>query len=493
MQNQGFTLHRPAQGFTPHRSIRGFTPSKRASLSLGFTLVEMMVSILVTVVFVLGIFSTIQFSLKASNQARLNTLETAILTENVESMQSLSPDKVPAAGSATTTIRNGMTFSVTTTVSTFDDPTDGTAASTPADPTPNDYKRVQFTVSCTSCGQIGSKTASTILGYEILPVSVAISPNSFTMATGTSYTFTATTSPSNAVGNTVTWTVNGTILGTGNTISYTAPSISPGVPIKLRATAAEGGAYGETTITISGGVPAGSFVCGSGLSYLGQVYGTVSISSQCWLAENLNVGIQLSHGTDIPSSTPVIEKWCLNDYPVNNGSGGCNTGSSAGQGGLYTWAEALGFAASCNYISCPVSPNQQGICPPLWHIPTDDEYKTLEKSLGMSQAEADAGGGLATQRGTHQEGSKLSSQTLNGNNSSGFTGLLAGYRESDPAWYGQYFHGSVDASFWTASEYSTTTAWHRHLYNDSTQVGRDHDAFNGPLKEEGYSVRCVMN
>src|SRR6056297_1133206 len=43
------------------------------------------------------------------------------------------------------------------------------------------------------------------------------------------------------------------------------------------------------------------FSCGDQLDYGGEHYSTVDINGQCWMAENLNVGTQLSTGNSEPS------------------------------------------------------------------------------------------------------------------------------------------------------------------------------------------------
>ena len=78
-----------------------------------------------------------------------------------------------------------------------------------------------------------------------------------------------------------------------------------------------------------------------------------------------------------------------------------------------------------------------------WHIPSDGEWQTMEISLGMSEAEAASEGW----RGT-DEGLKMKDDVQwNGSNSSGFTGLPGGYRDSG----GFYFDGN-DGGWWSASE-----------------------------------------
>ena len=198
-------------------------------------------------------------------------------------------------------------------------------------------------------------------------------------------------------------------------------------------------------------------------------YSTVQIGDQCWMKESMEVGTMLTSASTMPTNDSVIEKWCY----------GNSTTNCTNQGGLYTWSEANQLASTCLTTSCTLPVNNQGICPSGWHIPTDAEYKTLEMYLGMTQAQADA----KDWRGTNQ-GSKLSTQTLNGVNSSGFTGLLAGTRNPDNAFYDR---GTL-AYLWSGSEYSATNGWVRALYSGYTTIYRDTSS-----KAYGFSVRCAKN
>lgn len=224
------------------------------------------------------------------------------------------------------------------------------------------------------------------------------------------------------------------------------------------------------------GITNGACGCGS-ISYAGQTYNLVGIGYQCWFRQNLNVGTMLPSGSALPSLPGTIEKWCN-----ANSSTVC-----AAQGGLYTWAEANQLAQNCDTTSCPVPPNNQGICPSGWHIPTDNEFKTLELYLGMSQAQVDA---ISAWRGTAvngvQQGSMLSNYTLNGNNSSGFSVLLAGNRQSD----GGLDYPSSYANFWTATEgASGNLGMRRTLYSGNATIFRD----NTVTKVWGFSARCLQN
>ena len=204
----------------------------------------------------------------------------------------------------------------------------------------------------------------------------------------------------------------------------------------------------------------------------GNIYQTIRIGNQVWMAENLKV-THYRDGTlitQISTSTAWLnlstEAYCIYN---NNASNEVDT-----YGALYNW-----YAAT----------DSRHIAPEGWHVPTDDEWKELEMALGMSQSEADDTGW----RGTN-EGSKLAGIADLWNNgalennsafgSSGFTALPGGYRSS----YGYYDYLGNFGYFWSATESSSTNAWYRLLYYYFSDVSRyDYD------KRHGFSVRCVRD
>ena len=179
----------------------------------------------------------------------------------------------------------------------------------------------------------------------------------------------------------------------------------------------------------------------------GQKYNTVKIGNQWWMAENLN-------------------------YYTSSGSWYYNNDSSTyadTYGRLYDWETA------CN--SCPTG----------WHLPTDEEWKTLEMYLGMSQSEADAEGW----RGT-DEGGKLKetgtahwiSPNTGATNISCFTALPGGTGSSN----GSFNFLCYNATFRTATEFNSSYAWCRSLNCGNAAVSRYYDN-----KSYGFSVRCVKD
>ena len=201
------------------------------------------------------------------------------------------------------------------------------------------------------------------------------------------------------------------------------------------------------------------FQCGMKIidSRDGKMYNTVKIGTQCWMAQNLNIGARIN-GSQEQTNNSIIEKYCYADLESN-----CDV-----YGGLYQWDELMQYATT---------PGVQGICPTGWHIPTDSEWTALTTFLG---GESVAGGKMKEAGYVHW----LSPNT-GATNSSGFTALPGGYRD-----YGGYFSTlTSQAYFWSSTEYSSTNAWHRHLFYHYEDVYR----YNLYSKTRGFSARCVQD
>jgi len=186
---------------------------------------------------------------------------------------------------------------------------------------------------------------------------------------------------------------------------------------------------------------------------------TVTIGTQVWMKNNLDVGTMLTGGT-AQTNNAAVEKWCY-----NNDSANCTI-----YGGLYQWDEMMQYVTT---------EGTQGICPSGFHIPTDTEWKTMELYLGMTQIQADATGW----RGTDQ------SAGLKQGGATGFEGLFGG------AYYNATWNLINSYGFWaTSSEYTTDTtrAWQREIANGNSQIVRTTSG-NYSLKTAGLPVRCIKN
>jgi len=224
----------------------------------------------------------------------------------------------------------------------------------------------------------------------------------------------------------------------------------------------------KDTVVISFATQA--FSCGNNLVDIrnGYHYNTVQIGSQCWMAENLNIGNRLDSHFD-QTNNGIIEKYCYNDIED----------SCMIYGGLYQWNEMMLFETDTS---------GQGICPFGWHIPSDDEWKLLEGNadslFGVNDLEwekslmyrgSDAGLNLKSINGWFSGG--------NGVDIYGFNTLPAGIRNSSSA----FNDLGKDALFWTSTKSDSTNSWYRKLNYGSSKIYRGEDG----VMQKGFSVRCI--
>lgn len=221
--------------------------------------------------------------------------------------------------------------------------------------------------------------------------------------------------------------------------------------------------------------------------YDGNIYETVKIGSQWWMAENLKT-THFSDGSEI-NLIENNENWENLGFSENAYCYYNNSLANAGTyGALYNWTAAMNSAESSELTPS----NVRGVCPTGWHLPSDGEWIILEMELGMSYDEA----WLVGWRGTN-EGSKLKTKkgwysNGNGTNSSGFSALPAGIRSGN----GLFSDVGKTTHFWTSTEYLniTTYAFNRNLdYNHSGVGWFRASHYYGFPKEFGFSVRCVKD
>lgn len=187
----------------------------------------------------------------------------------------------------------------------------------------------------------------------------------------------------------------------------------------------------------------------------GNTYGTISLGTQTWLDRNMNVGTRVNGESD-QTDNGTLEKYCYDDLEAR-----CTT-----DGALYQWDEAMQYSTT---------DGAQGICPSGYHVPTDNDWKTLEIYLGMSPADADEGGW----RGTDQNTKLMAS------GSSGMDIPLAGYWN---AISDLFFKRTETGYLWSSTE-SEYGAWFRRLESGFSTVNRD----SGVHEDTGFSVRCLKN
>lgn len=196
--------------------------------------------------------------------------------------------------------------------------------------------------------------------------------------------------------------------------------------------------------------------CGGPFVYEGQQYNSVLIGEQCWMAENLNVGLMVS-GADNQMDNGLIEKYCYGNTPTN----------CLEYGGLYQWDEMMQYSEE---------EGAQGICPDGWYIPTDTDWGNLVDYLGGAEL---AGGKLKEAGTAHWE-----TPNTGGDNESGFTALPAGYKFNP----NEFIDLQTKTYFRSSTMVNETATWFWHLQFDSSQISRDLND-----KSWGFSVRCIKN
>lgn len=202
----------------------------------------------------------------------------------------------------------------------------------------------------------------------------------------------------------------------------------------------------------------------------GNVYASVQIGDQCWMAENLRTS-RYNDGWDI---TPVTDN---TDWIQMNSGAWCNydnnTDNDTTYGKLYNW-----YAA--NYFF--------NVCPQGWHAPNDAEWQQLEATLGMSASEL----GVEGFRGEAENvGGQLKTTSMwelpnsGATNASGFAGLPGGHRYVNN---GNFLLEGTYGYWWTTTANIPGTAYFRSLYRSSPGVNR-----NIANKRTGCYVRCVRD
>ena len=208
----------------------------------------------------------------------------------------------------------------------------------------------------------------------------------------------------------------------------------------------------------------------------GKKYKTIQIGNQRWMAENLAYLPSVSPSDSGSWADPY---YYVFDYEGTDVSAAKATSNYQTYGVLYNWHASMAGEASSDSVPSGV----QGICPAGWHLPSDEEWKTLEMQLGMSQSQANATGWRGTDEGEKMKSTSGWYNSGNGTNSSGFSALPGGYRSNDGNFYGVEKY----ATFWSSTE-NGAGAWSRHLNYSHDKVRR----YNYH-QDYGLSVRCVKD
>jgi uncharacterized protein (TIGR02145 family) len=199
------------------------------------------------------------------------------------------------------------------------------------------------------------------------------------------------------------------------------PSPPPEAPVRVAVPAApsappKGPTFGEKAVAASSNDPAdvASNTCRDPRD--GRVYRVVRMGPRLWFAENLKLAV--------PGS------YCYDDRALNCGR----------YGRLYQWAAAM------------------QACPNGWHLPTEEEWQSVEDTIDGTIAPLLQGG------------------------STGFDILMAGARSTN----GSYQDLGTNFYFWSSTTLGDRARLRWNLTDAGLQIATD-------VKTEAYSVRCVQD
>jgi uncharacterized protein (TIGR02145 family) len=183
--------------------------------------------------------------------------------------------------------------------------------------------------------------------------------------------------------------------------------------------------------------------CGTLLTDIrdGKTYPTVQIGTQCWLAANLD------YGSEIPYTQTQRDN-CIPERYFNPTSGLGPLTS------VYQWDELMRYDDT---------PGQQGLCPPGWHVPTENDWNNLFSFY--------INNGFA--------GSPLKYSGY-----SGFNALLSGVVVMNKGWKYQGFA----SFFWSSTPSGINKSWSHGMNEDDPSV-----SVYPSFRSNAYSVRCLKD
>ncbi|MBL7113405.1 MAG: hypothetical protein ISS19_15820, partial [Bacteroidales bacterium] len=182
--------------------------------------------------------------------------------------------------------------------------------------------------------------------------------------------------------------------------------------------------------------------CGDSLTDIrdNHVYPTVQIGSQCWMAANL------SYGLEIPDSVPQRDNCIPEKYTLPT--------SYVPHPTFYQWDELMRYEDT---------EELQGLCPPGWHVPSEEEWNLLF---------------------TNWINNAFAGKPLLFSGFSGFNALLSGVEHFNREW------NFIDfaAMFWSSTAHGPRKAW-AHGMNDYNYSVSYYPSY----RANAFSVRCVMD
>lgn len=241
-------------------------------------------------------------------------------------------------------------------------------------------------------------------------------------------------------------------------INWTAWREESGIStIRVKATDNEGGSViDEIQVYIE--VKDINIVSGSITDYDGNIYKTVTIGEQEWMAENLNV-THYKDGTEISLVEDKVDWVALGNNTIDDAYCYYNNDNNSQYGALYTYAAAI------------------NACPSDWHLPSNEDWETLIQYI-ESDGFSDVGKAMK---------GKIWIDGERGTDNYGFSALPGGFRSSTD---GTFYYEGAFTSWWSSTpDDSDSVFTYTYSLSSNNNAIKSISAF----KSIGYSVRCIKD
>ena len=195
----------------------------------------------------------------------------------------------------------------------------------------------------------------------------------------------------------------------------------------------------------------------------GNIYKTIQIGDQVWMAENLKVS-HFRNGEPIAHAKSKIE-WARYGEGIFTifpqwASPGFDSSNEKIHGKLYNW-HAVNDA--------------RGLAPEGWHIPTKEEWEQLANYLGKD-------GGNKLKSTTDWTATKY--ELSPGSNKTGFNAYPSGGLSG----VGSFGAFTTKCYFWSSTKAGNTNGWHFFLSSSGGSLTKATESM-----VSGNSVRCIKN